>query len=70
MASAAKKKTDPYTMDRYGIMNHVGGIWSPETFESIEGANAYIDKYQRENPRVKLDRHKVIPVRVTVEAIE
>lgn len=74
MAKKAKpKKIEPYQDScRFGILNHVGGIWSSETFNTMERAQAYLDKQREEWPGGAdgaLKNHKVIPVRVVVSAI-
>ena len=56
----------PYRMQRIGILNHKGGIWTPETFDTVEGAQAYIDAYQRRNPRMDLSNHRPAPIRITL----
>lgn len=55
------KETQPYTHSGFVILNHVGTIWTPEVFDTPEEAQAYIDRSQRENPRMDLSKHKVIP---------
>jgi hypothetical protein len=62
--------TKPYRMQRIGILNHEGGIWTPETFDNVAQAQANIDRFQRHNPRMDLSRHKPVPVRVTVSLIK
>lgn len=58
------KKPESYRADRYGIQNHVGGIWTPETFQTPDQAQHYLDA---QRPHYKgIGRHKVIPVRVTI----
>lgn len=67
-----KKKIEPYVTSRYGIQNHVGGIWTPHTFETIKEAQDYLDAERKRWPSSKgkspLKKHKVIPVTLTVEA--
>ncbi len=60
----------PYRTQRTGILNHVGGIWTPETFDSNEAAQAYIDQAQRQNPTWHLSKHKPAPVRVTLSVVK
>lgn len=55
----------PYRAKRFGILNHVGGIWSPETFSTEAEAQQYLDK-QRLVFSGGLPKHKVVPVRVTI----
>lgn len=55
--------------NRFGIMNHVGSIWTHETFENVVEANAFLAAARAEW-KLKgwgdLARHRVVPVRVTV----
>ena len=62
--------TKPYRMQRLGVVNHVGDVWSPETFDSVEGGQAYIDRAKRQNPTWDLSNHRVVPVRVTVSVVK
>lgn len=73
MAKAKKKpaKRKPITYratGRYGILNHLGDLWTPETFPAEAAAQGYLDAQRELNPKWSLDRHKVVPVRVTVTA--
>lgn len=52
-----------YAANRWGVLNHVGEIWTPETFDRKDQAQEYIDSYQRRTG-VDLSRHR--PVRVDV----
>lgn len=68
---ATKKKAVkqlPYRALRYGILNHLGGIWTPETFTSMEGAQAHLNDARRTWPDggEGLRKHKVVAVRITV----
>lgn len=57
----------PYRMKRFGIQNHFGSVWSPETFGTAEAAQKYLDK---QRPGFGgLPKHRVVPVRVTVSII-
>lgn len=56
----------PYRMNRIGILNHEGGIWTPETFDSSEVAQAYIDAQQKRWPSMDLSRHRPALVSVTL----
>ena len=53
---------------RFGIMNHLGGIWTVQTFNTELFAQRYLDEQRRIWPGNRLRKHKVIPVRVTVIA--
>jgi len=55
------KETQPYEHSGFVILNHVGTIWTPEVFDTPEEAQAYLDRYQRENPKMDLSKHLVIP---------
>lgn len=54
--------------DRFGIMNHLGGVWTPQTFDSEREAQAYLDQQRRIWPDggEGLRRHKVVPVKAIV----
>lgn len=60
----------PYRMQRIGILNHVGEIWTPETFDNEAAAMAYIANYTRRWPSMDLSNHRPVPVRVTVTALK
>lgn len=60
----------PYRMQRLGILNHVGGVWTPETFDNRDAALAYIARAQKQNPTWDLSNHSVAPVRVTVTPVK
>jgi hypothetical protein len=74
MAKKAKAKKSISTQQtcrstrRFGILNHLGGIWTPETFETEDGANGYL-KAQASKFDGGLPKHKVVRVRVTVSVI-
>lgn len=68
MARKAKKTPAPYSMERYGILNHFGDVWTPDTFGSVEEALRHIDNYQRRYSG-DLSKHTVVRVRVTVEVV-
>jgi len=58
----------PYRAVRYGVLNHTGGIWSPENFASEAQAQAYLDG-QRRSPtwaKIDLSRHRVAQLRLTL----
>lgn len=69
----SKKPVKPYRdQSRWGILNHVGSIWSPENFGTKEEAESYLEREQakwRRNGWGDLSRHKVIPVRLTLSAL-
>lgn len=56
---------------RFGILNHIGTIWTPETFDTLLAAQDYLDRARKvwPNSAYGLTRHKVVPVRVTVTPI-
>lgn len=66
MAKKAKtgKPKLSQTWSAYGIRNAYGEPWSPRTFDSEGGAQAYLD-----NSPFKTSKHRVVPVRVTVRII-
>lgn len=62
-----EKKGQPYRADwRFGVVNHRGDVWTPETFNTPDAALNYIAAAKAQNPTWDLDRHRVVPVRVTV----
>jgi hypothetical protein len=70
MTKQGTKTPKPYrSTKRYGILNHLGDLWTPETFVSKTAANAYLRKEEAKNSTWDLSRHRVIPVRVTVSAL-
>ena len=52
---------------RWGILNHLGGIWSPENFATEEEAVAYLEQ-QRAEWRAKgwgdLSKHRVATLKL------
>lgn len=56
----------PYRSQRFGIANHLGDIWTPETFATVAAAQTYLVLQGRTYPRWNLRLHKVVPVRVTI----
>lgn len=54
--------------ERWSILNHLGGFWTPENFDTERQAVAYLDRWKRDNPKMDLSRHKVVPVLVTITA--
>lgn len=66
----AAKKPISYRVKRFGIMNHIGGLWTPEVFDKPELAKRHIESYELRHKGVSLRRHRVVPVRVTVTVIQ
>lgn len=60
----------PYRMQRLGILNHQGEVWTPDTFDNVDAGQAYIARAQRQNPTWNLSNHTVAPVRVTITPIK
>lgn len=61
------ERAKPYRYDElFGILNHVGDLWTFETFRTVHDAQAHIDHAQRMNPKWDLSRHTVVPVKITV----
>lgn len=60
----------PYRMQRWGVLNHEGGIWTPETFGNRGAAQAYIDRSKRQNPTWDLSNHRPAVVRVTLSVVK
>lgn len=71
MAKKQKRpaKRKPYRMNRWGIKNHCGDVWSPNTFDTEAQAKEYIADQQRRFNGLDLRRHRAAPVRVTVSLI-
>ncbi len=61
----AKPNKKPYRARRFGIQNHLGEVWSPETFQTPASAEAYLERV-RPHYNGLTKKHKVVPVRVTV----
>lgn len=62
---AKPSKQKPYRVSRFGIQNHVGGVWTPETFQTPAEAQKYLDKMRPVYGGLT-KKHKVVPVRVTI----
>lgn len=61
------KRAKPYRADwLFGILNHVGEVWTPLTFRSEEDAARHIAWVNQSYPAWDLSRHRVVPVKVTV----
>jgi hypothetical protein len=58
-----RKPIRPYTMDRYGILNSQGQIWTCNTFACPADASAYLRNYWLEQNTSKFE---IVPVTVTV----
>jgi len=57
----------PYRYDElFGILNHVGDLWTFETFKTRKEANDHIARVQRQQLTWDLSRHRVVPVKVAV----
>ena len=52
----------------FGILNHLGGVWTPRTFNSADEAQRFLERQKTLNPSWRLDKHRVVPVSVTVRA--
>lgn len=53
----------------FGILNHMGHFWSRHTFETRDEAERYLQNFARANPALGLEKHKIIPVKITIEAV-
>ena len=51
---------------RWSILNHLGESWTPENFGTERQATAYLDGWKRDNPKMDVSKHKVVPVLVTM----
>lgn len=66
------KKSEPYrAIDRYGILNPYGDVWSPDTFSTIALAERHVREFWRgvSNPP-NFAKFKIVRVRVTVSAYQ
>ncbi len=63
-----KQRPARFSMRRFGIANHLGGVWTPETFQTAQQAGWYLTA-QNKIFGGTLSKHKVVPVRVTVSII-
>ena len=57
---------------RFGIMNHIGTIWTAETFDTEMEASDHLAMKRADwlsRGWGDLSRHRVVPVRVTVSPI-
>ena len=55
--------------DAFGIMNHVGSMWTHDTFPTEEAANKALEDHRAEWKRRgwgDLGKHRVVRVNVTV----
>jgi hypothetical protein len=67
LRAPTKRRAKPYRYDElFGILNHHGDLWTFETFHHRPDAQAHINHIQRQNPKMDLSRHTVVPVKVTV----
>lgn len=67
MKKSAKppKRKPPYRADRFGIQNHFGEVWTPETFQTHGEAEKYLEKMRPVYGGLT-KKHKVVPVRVAI----
>jgi hypothetical protein len=56
-------------VERFGIINPYGGIWTPNTFDTPEDAARYVSNYWKSDAE-KIKGFKVVLVSVTVVAEE
>jgi hypothetical protein len=56
----------PETYDMFGILNAQGSLWSRHTFAERDAAEKYLREHDL-NQNCDLAKHKVVPVRVTIE---
>lgn len=72
MTAPRPVSTRDYKISRFGILNADGQFWTSDTFESEQDARAHIVNFWGRNEAIAnkcLKTHKIIPVRVTVEAV-
>lgn len=63
------KAPRPYAMDRFGILNPYGEIWSSHTFGTEAEGKEYVDRYWNGQPPHELKKFKVVPVVVTITRV-
>jgi hypothetical protein len=56
-----RKIIGPYEHDGFVILNHVGTLWGPTVFDSVDAAHAHIGRWKKDNPRIDLSKHRVVP---------
>lgn len=64
----SKKKPAPYRMERFGVLNPYGDVWSPETFDTPEEAERHVREFWKDQKGKDLSIFKIVPVGVTVVA--
>lgn len=71
----AKTKNKPVTWTRFGILNHLGEPWTPETFDTQNQAQIYLDQCREGWPNPNggepypLAGHRVSKMKVTVRPV-
>jgi len=65
----AAQKPIKESYEGYAIMNHVGSFWSHNYFHDRHVAVEYIRIFQKNNPWCDLKKHKVVPVKLTMEQL-
>lgn len=72
MAKTTKAKKEPprpYIMNRFGILNPWGQVWSVNTFDTSEEASRYLARFWGDQKNaVDLAKFKVSRVTVTITA--
>lgn len=57
------------TYQGYGILNNLGTFWSHNYFDSMGEAVEYIQLFQKNYPACDLSKHRVVPVKMTMQQI-
>ena len=68
MARAPRYKTikGVTRTDQFGIVNPYGQIWTTDTFDSPEAAQAHLNAFWRGTKEAGIERFAIVPVRVRV----
>lgn len=63
------KKPGAYKCRRYGILNPYGDVWTPDTFNTMLGAEQHVRDFWAKQPDHDLSKYKVVVVNVTVSPV-
>lgn len=54
----------------FGIINHHGEFWTTQFFFNEDAAQRYLDDYRERHQNTNMKRHKVVPARLTLDALK
>lgn len=63
------KRPKPKRVQRFGILNPYGDLWTHSTFETEHAAQMHVVIFWRGDKNVDVSKFRVVPVRVTVSVI-